>query len=170
MLQEARYVYSLNSSTGIGTTTRSSNAAAIGFPLVDGPRVQSALSSEETAVLLKVDIEKEVTIVADIFKQIDLEALPSKIPDKQAFFLFYNYHSKIIFVYISPPSCRIKERMLFAASRQSIIIQVEQLLRTTVEKKFEFDNAHEFNKSSLEEEVVVNSTKLLFAKPKRPGK
>ena len=59
--------------------------------------------------------------------------------------------------------------MLFAASRQTIINQVEEL-GFAVDKKFEVDDSTEFNKASLETDAVVNTSKLSFAKPKRPGK
>lgn len=66
-----------------------------------------------------------------------LTDLSTAIPQETALFVFFKLASKedIGFCYVSPPSCKIKDRMLFAASRQTVISQVEALLSVSIKKK-----------------------------------
>ncbi|KAJ3269574.1 Twinfilin-1 [Terramyces sp. JEL0728] len=69
-----------------------------------------------------------------------------------------------IFAFISPPDTPIKSRMLYAASRQTILLQLEEIVGK-IEKKFEGDSVNEITF----EEVVVEKAKG-FSRPARPGR
>ena len=66
-----------------------------------------------------------------------LKDLSTAITQETALFVFFKLASKedIGFCYVSPPTCKIKDRMLFAASRQTVISQVEALLSVSIKKK-----------------------------------
>lgn len=168
-------------SAAVGLSSRATNASNLQFEIT--PTAVTALKSsllESGVVALGIENEKTVLIVEQ--KELSsLTDLSTAIPQETALFVFFKLASKedIGFCYVSPPSCKIKDRMLFAASRQTVISQVEALLSVSIKKKYEADNIEEVldedyenEKSSLtnSQSKLGSASNLLFAKPKRPGK
>ncbi|KAJ3319629.1 Twinfilin-1 [Boothiomyces sp. JEL0866] len=136
-------------SSAIGMSTRSTNATGISFPLT-----QKAIDAlNEKIVLLK--IENETTDLLSVENSMDFS-------HKGPFFLYSS--SPKLFAFISPPETPIKSRMLYAASRQTILQQLEEIVGK-IEKKFEGDSVDEITF----EEVVVEKPKG-FSRPARPGR
>jgi twinfilin-like protein len=124
-------------SAAVGLSSRATNASNLQFEIT--PKAASALKAsliESGVVALGIDNEETVLIV-EHKGLASLNELVTIVPKDAALFVFFKLASKtdIGFCYVSPPSCKIKDRMLFAASRQTVISQVESLLSVTIKKK-----------------------------------
>ncbi|KAJ3313541.1 Twinfilin-1 [Boothiomyces sp. JEL0838] len=136
-------------SSAIGMSTRSTNTAGISFPLT-----QKAIDALKGKIVL-LRIENETTDLLSVEESMEFN-------HKGPFFLYSN--SPKLFAFISPPDTPIKSRMLYAASRQTILHQLEEIVGK-IEKRFEGDSVDEI---SLEE-VVVEKPKA-FSRPAKPGR
>ncbi|KAJ3258991.1 Twinfilin-1 [Boothiomyces macroporosus] len=128
-------------SSAIGMSTRSTNTAGISFPLT-----QKAIDALKGKIVL-LRIENETTDLLSVEESMEFN-------HKGPFFLYSN----------SPKHTPIKSRMLYAASRQTILQQLEEIVGK-IEKRFEGDSVDEI---SLEE-VVVEKPKA-FSRPAKPGR
>jgi twinfilin-like protein len=102
--------------------------------------------------------------------------LASRIPSDKPSYTFYHYPStsSIVFIYTCPGSSKIKERMVYATSKRSVL-EVARLEGVEVAKRLEASGPEEVTAAMLQEEVQPASDgaaggKQGFARPKRPGK
>jgi twinfilin len=104
--------------------------------------------------------------------------LSSKIPSDRPSYTFYHYPSttSIIFIYCCPGSSKIKERMLYAASRANVVY-VAKDEAVEVSKRIEIGAPDEIDEQRLKEEMEPSAgegagsgARQGFARPKRPGK
>ncbi|KAI8893202.1 hypothetical protein BC833DRAFT_625112 [Globomyces pollinis-pini] len=160
----------MEATAGISISTRSTNASGINFPLSDDAKSAiAALSNVNELVLLTIDTDKETT---ELLKSsnVPFEKIVSESPALTPLFLFYKMDNDVVFSYVSPPQTKIKERMLFAASRSTVISSVEQIIGTSISKKFEIDSVDELTAELIDPPVEVTVSKPAFSKPARPGR
>ncbi|KAL1643942.1 Twinfilin-1 [Diplodia intermedia] len=77
----------------------------------------------------------------------------------------------ILFIYSCPPTSKVKERMVYAASRGFAIHLAEKEAGLEIHKRLEFGSPEDIGPSTIDEEFVVREEKKTgFSKPKRPGR
>ncbi|KAF2270110.1 actin depolymerizing protein [Lojkania enalia] len=101
--------------------------------------------------------------------------LKSAIEGYEPRFSFYRHDdpaSSIVFISTCPSGAKIKERMLYAASRGNVISLAQQEGGLKVEKKIEATNPDEVTEQVIADEFKTEAVeeKKGFAKPKRPGR
>lgn len=101
--------------------------------------------------------------------------LSSQIDTKEPRYAFYRHDdpaSSIVFISTCPSGAKIRERMLYAASRGNVVSLAQNDGGLKVAKKLEATNPDEVTeqviKDEFKEEEKVESKG--FAKPKRPGR
>lgn len=109
-------------------------------------------------------------------------SLSTLFSDTEPTFAFYNFSpspssstssgSGIIFISTCPSRTKVRERMLYAASRGNVLLLAQQEGGLKVVKKMEATNREEVSEEAVreefrEEEKVVKEG---FSKPKRPGR
>ncbi|KAF2477474.1 actin depolymerizing protein [Lindgomyces ingoldianus] len=107
------------------------------------------------------------------------EASPSQLSNEingtEPRFSFYKHNdpaSSIVFISTCPSAAKIKERMLYAASRSNVISLAQSEGGLTVAKRIEATNPDEITEQVIAEEfkTAAAEEKKGFAKPKRPGR
>lgn len=96
--------------SGIGTSTRGAGAG-VSFEIKD-PSSLGALKSVGSLVMFKIDIEKEITVAHSQAQNLTVSQVSGKIPKGDPLFVLFAHSSGIVFAYISPGSCKIKEKMV----------------------------------------------------------
>lgn len=103
------------------------------------------------------------------------DSLASSIDKQEPRFSFYRHsdsEGSIVFISTCPSVAKIKERMLYAASRSNVISLAQNDGGLKVAKRLEATNPDEITKQVVEDEFKVEEKeeKKGFAKPKRPGR
>lgn len=102
----------------------------------------------------------------------------SGIPGDRPSYAFYRYPGtpETVFVYTCPGASKVKERMVYASTRSSVL-HVAGEEGVDVTKRLEQGDVGEITETRLQEEVGVGGAKTEaavsskgFARPKRPGK
>jgi twinfilin len=79
--------------------------------------------------------------------------------------------SPIIFVYTCPTASKIKERMIYAATRRFAVRVAETEAGLKVEKALEMSDPEELTENSIKEVFKPKvEIKKAFERPKRPGR
>lgn len=102
-------------------------------------------------------------------------SIASQIDPKEPRYAFYRHDdaaNSIVFISTCPSAAKIRERMLYAASRGNVVSLAQNEGGLTVAKKLEATNPEEVTDSVIREEFKVEEKveSKGFAKPKRPGR
>jgi twinfilin-like protein len=102
-------------------------------------------------------------------------SLASQIDPKEPRYAFYRHDDaagSIVFISTCPSGAKIRERMLYAASRGNVVSLAQGDGGLKVVKKLEATNPEEVTESVILEEFreEAKEEKKGFAKPKRPGR
>lgn len=129
---------------------------------------------DENLVQLRMDAKTETLQLASVSSS-SPSSLASDIDPSEPRFSFYRYsdaNSSIVFVSTCPSKAKIKERMLYAASRSNVITLAQNEAGLKVAKKIEATNPDEITEQILADEFKIAAVeeKKGFAKPKRPGR
>ncbi|KAF2751263.1 twinfilin-1 [Sporormia fimetaria CBS 119925] len=128
-----------------------------------------------TLVQLRMDMKEEVLKLCEVDKAVDVKELASRIHATEPRFSFYRTGGKTLFVSTCPSGSRIKERMLFAASRGNVIALAEKE-GVKVDARIEAGDPAEVGEKGVMEELGLGGgqegveVKSGFKKPKRPGR
>lgn len=127
----------------------------------------------ENLVQLRIDGKTETLQLASI-SSVPPSKLSTVIDATEPRFSFYRYpdlESSIVFVSTCPSASKIRDRMLYAASRHNVITLAQNDGGLKVMKKMEVMNPEEVTEQVLADEfqAQVVEEKKSFAKPKRPG-
>lgn len=134
--------------------------------------------SGDNLVQLKINVQSEVIELAGT-SSTSAEGLATSISDTEPRFSFFRYthdfegtqQSPLIFIYTCPSGSKIRERMLYAASKLGAIRAAGDDLGLEFAKKFEASSPSEITASMIEEEFrPKQEQKQGFSRPKRPGK
>lgn len=128
----------------------------------------------ENLVQLRMDAKTETLQLASV-SSTSPSSLASEIDSSEPRFSFYRYsdpESSIVFVSTCPSVAKIKERMLYAASRSNVITLAQNEGGLKVAKRIEATNPEEVTEQVLADEFksAAVEEKKGFAKPKRPGR
>ncbi|TKA68904.1 hypothetical protein B0A49_03998 [Cryomyces minteri] len=171
-----------------GTATRRGHVSSgVSFPVredaVEALRALVAGSGEdgENLVQLKIDVSTE-TITLVSHTSTSASSLSSAISDTEPRYSFFRYsppsHTStasssppIIFIYTCPTGSKVKERMVYAASRAFVIQVASTEAGVEVAKKMEATSPEEITAEMIEDEFrPKEEAKSGFSRPKRPGR
>lgn len=200
LTEEEKMLQEINSLQALSLAEAGANKKELASMHTQGPssstlffNVDSALELEFKAlptagnskklVTFNIDIPKELVKLTSSTDDVVLSSLISKLdaaanktaPHPQ--FAVYNYAAnKLAFIYSCPSGSKVKDRMIYASNRQSLVNFLKSFTEGTevkVEKVLEVGDIDELDLSELKEEEVseaVPSAKgnLKFSKPKGP--
>ncbi|ORY10458.1 twinfilin-1 [Clohesyomyces aquaticus] len=145
-----------------------------------GEGIAEALASlatdngEGNLVQLRMDPTTETLQLASVTTSTP-SSLSTTIPSSEPRFSFYRFteggNDAVVFISTCPSGAKIKERMLYAASRGNVIALAQQQ-GLSVAKRIEATNPEEVTEGVIREEFKTEQVeeKKGFAKPKRPGR
>jgi len=128
----------------------------------------------DNLVQLRMDVPTE-TLQLVSSTPASLSSLSSAIDASEPRFSFYRHDdaaSSIVFISTCPSGAKIKERMLYAASRSGVLSLAQGEGGLKVAKRIEATNPSEITESVVLDEFKTEAVeeKKGFAKPKRPGR
>ncbi|CAI6337372.1 unnamed protein product [Periconia digitata] len=129
----------------------------------------------ENLVQLRMDVATETLQLAGTSSVSALSSLASAIDAKEPRFSFYRHtdpEASVVFISTCPSGAKIKERMLYAASRGNVIALAQKEAGLKVAKRIEATNPDEVTEQVVLDEFKTEEKeeKKGFAKPKRPGR
>ena len=149
-----------------------------------GEEVESALrdlakGGEGMLVMLGIDVQTE-TLQLLKSEVVSPAEVSRRIPGDRPSYSFYRHpqaaaEDAVLFIYVCPGSSKVKERMLYASSRNGVL-EIAKGEGVVVGKRLEAGDAAEVGVERLSEEVGpkadenAGQSKQGFSKPKRPGR
>ena len=156
------------------------HTGSTGLSMAIDDHVTSALQTlvqgdGSSAVALRIDLDNE-TVVVDNAKNVNDEQLGGFINgSRPQYTVFRHPKGKVAFIYTCPSGSKIKERMVYASNRESVIATVREVVQ--LEKVLEATDGSDLSPSMLLEELYPEpsegssrSSTPGFARPKRPGR
>lgn len=132
-------------------------------------------SSSNNLVQLRMDVPTETLQLASE-SSASPATLATEIPGTEPRYAFYRHddpEGSIVFISTCPSGSKIKERMVYAASRTSVITLAQTEGGLKVAKRIEATNPEEVTEAVVKAEFAERQEveeKKAFAKPKRPGR
>lgn len=135
-------------------------------------------AGEGVLIQLGIELGSETLTLLDDSVGVAPERFLSGIPSDRPSYAFYRYPGtpETVFLYTCPGSSKVKERMVYASTRSSVL-HVAKEEGVDVTKRLEQGDAGEITVERLGEEVGGGAPKEEaavssrgFARPKRPGK
>ncbi|KAJ5953321.1 hypothetical protein N7454_000217 [Penicillium verhagenii] len=164
---------------GIGGTfgPGSGSGMEISMSVDEGAIKALADIQEGGLVQWTVDVRTESIVLVDAKAGVDAGSVATHIDSTSPRYAFYQYpgSESVVFVYTCPSGSSIKERMLNASSRRTVITVADQqcLRGTKALKKIEASSPDEITAERLQEEVDPPKDQGIsrgFARPRRPGR
>ena len=121
----------------------------------------------------KIDVRGETLHLDSTVSNVAPADVHTKISSSEPRYSFYNYPGQdgVIFMYSCPTQSKIKDRMVYAASRAGVLGVAEQNAALTVAKKLEASNPDEWTGDVFDSEFAEKKVENKgFARPKRPGR
>ncbi|KAK8202171.1 Twinfilin-1 [Zalaria obscura] len=127
----------------------------------------------------KIDAGSESLQLDSQSTDIQPSAIATSISHTEPRYTFYRYphpsspasSPTIVFMYSCPTGSKIKERMLYAASRARVIDIAQQDAGLTIAKRLEASSPTEWDEETLRAEFEEKKVETKgFARPKRPGR
>ncbi|XP_076591638.1 glia maturation factor gamma [Chaetodon auriga] len=90
--------------------------------------------TNNAAILIKIDTEKQIIIIEDEFEDISVDALRGELPEHQPRFIVYSYkyvHDDgrvsypLCFIFSSPMGCKPELMMMYAGSKTKLVQDAE---------------------------------------------
>jgi len=165
--------------TDYGVDSKHQTLGGVMFPITESAK-QAILDMARGSydyVQFRIDINEEKIHLVTA-ENLNIEKLPSKIPDNSARYHLYkfkhthegDYMEDIVFIYSMPGyNCSIKERMLYSSCKNPLTDIIAHLGLELI-KKLEIDSGSELTEAFLYEEIhpTKNLHRPKFAKPKGP--
>ena len=155
-----------------------------GIRMKVGDEVKSALrdiaeGGEGKLVMLGIDVSSE-TLQLLKCEEVTPEEVRRTIPSDSPSYSFYRHpqaaqEDPALFIYVCPGSSKVKERMLYASSRNGVL-EIAKGEGVVVGTRLEAGDPEEVGVQRLAEEVGSKEgddggqAKQAFARPKRPGR
>ena len=155
-----------------------------GIRMKVGDEVKSALQDlgkggEGVLVMLGIDVRSE-TLQLIKSEEVRPEDVGGRMPSDRPSYSFYRHpqaaaEDPVLFIYVCPGSSKVKERMLYASSRNGVL-EIAKGEGVVVGKRIEAGDPDEVGVERLAEEVGTKAadnagqSKHGFSKPKRPGR
>ncbi|KAJ8414679.1 hypothetical protein AAFF_G00038810 [Aldrovandia affinis] len=115
--------------------------------------------TNNAAILMKIDREKQMVILEEEFEDISLDDLKNELPERQPRYpshscIFYKYvHADgrvsypLCFIFSSPVGCKPEQQMMYAGSKNRLVQTAE------LTKVFETRNAEDLSEEWLKEKL-----------------
>ncbi|KAK7548197.1 twinfilin-1 [Phyllosticta citricarpa] len=135
-------------------------------------------AKDENLVQLKIDVPTETIILVSSTAGATAGALSTSIAADEPRYTFYRHKTAssdapapILFIYTCPGTSKVKERMVYAASRGFVVSLAETTAQLPIAKRLEFSSPEDIGPDAIDEEFAPKEEKKMgFAKPKRPGR
>ncbi|KAG8627378.1 hypothetical protein KVT40_004861 [Elsinoe batatas] len=126
-------------------------------------------------VVIRVDVGRETLEVEKVEDGVGVGEVQGYISKTEPRYAFYGYEVdgevKVVFLYTCPSGSKIKERMVYAASRIGVVKMAESELGVVIAKKLEGSSPEDFGGEAIKAEFVMRQEESKgFARPKRPGR
>lgn len=124
-------------------------------------------------LLQKIDVQSETLLLDSVASNVSPADIHTAISTSEPRYSLYRYpgHGGLIFMYSCPTASKIKERMVYAASRARMLGLAEQEAGLTIAKKLEASSPEEWTDDVLASEFAEKKIENKgFARPKRPGR
>jgi hypothetical protein len=108
-------------------------SCSLSFPLA--PPLETAIGTLTKGSTLVLDIQNQVFVLIDTIS-CSYDELSSRLPNNRPLFFVYYAEENSVFGYMSPIATPVKDRMLYAASKNSIISYIEEKLSTSFKRVF----------------------------------
>ncbi|KAJ4325379.1 Mitochondrial succinate-fumarate transporter [Neodidymelliopsis sp. IMI 364377] len=136
--------------------------------------LQKLSEGGDNLVQLRMDSSTE-TLCLVSSSSATLSTIASAIDPKEPRYSFYRHDdpdASIVFISTCPSAAKIKERMLYAASRGNVVALAQGDGGLKVAKKLEATNPDEITEEVILDEFKVEKVEVKqgFSKPKRPGR
>ncbi|KAK8159162.1 twinfilin-1 [Phyllosticta citrichinensis] len=131
---------------------------------------------DENLVQLKIDVPTETITLVSATAGCTAAALSTSIAADEPRYSFYRHKTDagaapILFIYTCPGTSKVKERMVYAASRGFVVSLAETTAELPIAKRLEFTSPEDIGPDAIDEEFAPKEEKKTgFAKPKRPGR
>lgn len=144
-------------------------------------KLRTGLSESGSLVILGLDIATETIVLHSSYDSVSPNDLAGKIPSSQPSYSFYNYPltSTVLFAYTCPSGMSVKQRMLYASSRNGVLL-ISKNEGIDVAKRIEAGSPDEVDEGRLADEMKpsgdsgtstpTGTGRQGFARPKRPGR
>ncbi|XP_030007849.1 glia maturation factor gamma [Sphaeramia orbicularis] len=112
--------------------------------------------TNNAAILMKIDMEKQLVILEEEYEDISVEELREELPERQPRFIVYSYkyvHDDkrvsypLCFIFCSPMGCKPEQQMMYAGSK-NYLVQAAELT-----KVFEIRNTDDLTEEWLKKEL-----------------
>ncbi|KAM9318208.1 glia maturation factor gamma [Pholidichthys leucotaenia] len=90
--------------------------------------------TSNAAILIKIDMEKQLVIFEEEYENISLEELREELPERQPRFIVYSYkyiHADgrvsypLCFIFCTPEGCKPEQTMMYAGSKNRLVQAAE---------------------------------------------
>lgn len=129
-------------------------------------------------VQLGIDLSSETLTLLSSQGNVQASQVNERIPAERPSYTFFHFPGTetVVFIYCCPGSSKVKERMMYASSRNGVI-EIAKGEGIAVSKRLEAGAPDEISERRLQDEVGLNvaeettsSSRQGFSRPKRPGK
>ncbi|KAI9760962.1 MAG: dihydrofolate reductase [Chaenotheca gracillima] len=164
-----------------GTSVRSIHVSSgVAFPITEEAltALKELESGTDNLVQLRIEVSTETIHLAGTSAS-TADTLATTISDNEPRYSFFRYEhdfegtqeSPVVFIYTCPTGAKIKERMLYAASRAAIVVMATKEVGLIITKRLEASNPDEITPGMIHEEFhPKREEKAAFSRPKRPGR
>ncbi|XP_071352097.1 glia maturation factor gamma [Trachinotus anak] len=113
--------------------------------------------TNNAAILMKIDMEKQLVILEEEYEDISLDDLRDELPERQPRFIVYSYkyvHADgrvsypLCFIFSSPVGCKPEQQMMYAGSKNQLVQTAE------LTKVFETRNADDLTEEWLKNQLA----------------
>lgn len=112
--------------------------------------------TNNAAILIKIDMEKQLVILEEEYENISLDELREELPERQPRYIVYSYkltHGDgrvsypLCFIFSSPVGCKPEQQMMYAGSKNRLVQSAE------LTKIFEVRNPDDLTEEWLKEKL-----------------
>ncbi|XP_037632423.1 glia maturation factor gamma [Sebastes umbrosus] len=114
--------------------------------------------TNDAAILIKIDMEKQLVILEKELQDISLDELREELPERQPRFIVYSYKYShddgrvsypLCFIFSSPAGCKPEQQMMYAGSKLQLV------KAAGLTKVFETRNAEDLTEEWLKEHLSM---------------
>ncbi|CAF0820152.1 unnamed protein product [Rotaria sp. Silwood1] len=182
--EEMFEIHQREANADISINTRHATLQGLKFPFDENVIEAIHLFKKHNVdyIQFDIDLEKELILLSHSEAHATLEHIRKYLPDQQGRYHMYRFkhefnHKKfdsILFLYSVPGHrSQVKQRMVYASCKESVIDNIEKKFGIVFDKKLEISDSTDFTMEYLIEQLhsepLDNTTTTSFAKPKAPS-
>lgn len=182
--EEMMEIHQREATADISVDTRHPTLQGLMFPFDENVIEALHLFKKQQVdyIQLEIDHEKEVILLSHSESHPTPERIQKCLPNQEGRYHVYRFKHEfnnanlepIVFMYSVPGhGAKIRQRMVYASGKESVIDHIEKRFGIHFEKKLEIcdptDLTNDYLTQQFHPEVLSNTTKSSFAKPKAPS-